>query len=186
MSFLSQPLENVLIRPKRMIGSIAVQVVVDEHAVDHLTITKQPVQQGASITDHAYMEPTTFAHTIYFAAPGITGGVSLAKIYQQLQDLQSSLMPFDIVTPKRTYKNMLFEDLSQSTDKQTENCLAIHASYRQVLFVQISAGSVPRIKQKNPAKTGATTAAGPKSALFQASGNQSLGDIIGKFFGGGG
>ena len=53
MSFLSQPLQTVFIQPKRVIGSatqtIAVQVVVNEIAVDTLTVTKQPVQQGAFI-----------------------------------------------------------------------------------------------------------------------------------------
>ena len=173
MSFLSQPIETVFIKPNRMVGTIAVQTVTEESATDTLTITKQPVQQGAAITDHAYMEPVSFAHTIYFAAPGFTGGTTLAQIYTQLQNLQSSRQPFTIVTPKRTYTSMLMTTLSQTTDKLTENCLAIHASYQQIILVPIFATAVPRINQKNPGSTGATQNAGQKSLLLQ--GSQALG-----------
>jgi hypothetical protein len=167
MSFLSQPVETVFIRPKRSIGTIAVQVVVSEVTNDTLTITKQPVQQGASITDHAYKEPTTFTHTIYFAAPGITGGTSLAQIYQQLLDLQASAQPFDIVTPKRIYHSMLISSLSQTTDKLTENCLAIHATYQQIIIVPVTVAVVPRTNQANPGSTGATQPTGKQSLLLQ-------------------
>lgn len=165
MSFLSQPLQTLLIRPKRKIDSIAVQVVVSEQTTDTLTVTKQPVQQGASITDHAYMEPTVFAHSIYFQDNLST---SLSKIYQQLLALQASAEPFDIVTPKRIYKSMLMTTLSQTTDKLTENCLAIHASYQQVILVPILAAAVPRTLQKNPASTAATQSGGQKSAIRTA------------------
>ena len=180
MSFLSQPLQSIFIRPKRSIGDIAVQVVVSEQATDTLTVTKQPVQQGAAITDHAYMEPTVFSHTIYFAAAGFTGGPSLNEIYKQLLTLQSSAEPFDVVTPKRIYKNMLMVSLGQTTDKLTENCLAIHASYQQVILVPILTAAVPRINQKNPAATGATQSGGQKSVLLKT-----IGSPFSSFFGGG-
>lgn len=180
MSFLSQPLQDVLIRPKRSIGEISIQVVVNEQAIDTLTITKQPVQQGASITDHAYMEPTVFSHTIYFSAPGFTGGTSLNEIYKQLLDLQSSAEPFDVVTPKRIFKDMLMASLTQTTDKLTENCLAIHASYQQVILVPVLASAVPRISQKSPGRTGATQAGGQKSVLLKT-----LGSPFSSFFPGG-
>jgi hypothetical protein len=166
MSFLSQPLQDVLIRPARQIGDIKIQVVVNEQTTDTLTVTKQPVQQGASITDHAYLEPTAFAHTIYFSNNSFTGGTALSKIYEQLRELQASAEPFTIVTPKRIYKDMLMTSLGMTTDKQTENCLAIHAAYQQVILVPVLATTVPRIKQKNPASTGATQNGGNKSALF--------------------
>lgn len=175
MSFLDQPLVQILLKPKRMIGNIAVQVVLSETANDTLTITKQPVQQGASITDHAYKEPTTFNTTIYFKdnltlgqAFSTLGGSStggLARLYQDLIVLQISRVPFDIVTPKRIYKDMLLASISQTTDKNTENCLAVSLSCQQVIIVQVSAVTTPRKAQKNPGRTGATQPSGPKSAL---------------------
>ncbi len=177
MSFLSEPVQNILVINKRYIDSIRVQVVVSEQTTDTLTVTKQPVQQGAAITDHAYMEPTVFAHSIYFQ-DNLT--LSLSKIYQQLLTLQQSANPFNIVTPKRIYRDMLMTTLSQTTDKLTENCLAIHASYQQIILVPLSVAIVPRSVQKTPAKTGGTQSGGPKSAGFVAAGNQSLSDIVSK------
>jgi len=171
LSFLSQPLQDVFIKPKRMIDTIAVQVIVNEATTDTLTITKQPVQQGASIADHAFVNPVAFSHTIYFAAPSITDvGNTLASVYQKLIKLQKSLTTFSIITPKRTYKDMLMTSLGQTTDKLTENCLAIHASYEQVILVPISATTVPRINQRHPNLTAATANTGNKSAFATLAG----------------
>lgn len=169
MSFLSQPLQTIFIKPARMVANIKIQVTVNEQTADTLTITKQPVQQGATITDHAYLEPTAFSHTIYFAAAGVEGlvsGNSLAQIYQQLLTLQANAIPFDIVTPKRIYHNMLMAALTQTTDKLTENCLAIHATYQQVILVPVLATSVQRSKLSNPGSNSPTQNGGAKSALF--------------------
>ncbi len=174
MSFLDQPLQDILLAPSRKIGNINVQVVINENTNDTLTITKQPVQQGASITDHAYKEPTTLNMQIFFQTglSSITGLSSLlsnsnglAQLYQTLLDLQISRVPFDISTPKRIYKNMLLAVISQTTDRTTENCLSINASFQEIIIVNISTVTVPRSRQKNPGATGRTEAAGKKSAL---------------------
>lgn len=163
MSFLSEPISLIPIKPLRKFADITVNVVISEQTSDVLTITKQPVQQGASITDHAYKEPTGFSTAILFR-DNLT--LSLSKIYQNLLDLQNSRIPFDIITPKRIYRNMLIATLSQTTDSKTENCLAITASFQEVIIVTVSTTQVPRIKQKTPASTGKTEKAGKKSALL--------------------
>lgn len=166
MSFLSQPIQNIFIRPARKVGSIALEVVVSENTTDTLTVTKQPVQQGATISDHAFLEPVVFAHAIYFAAPGFTGGKSLTEIYNQLRALQATAEPFAIVTPKRIYNDMLMTTLTLTTDSKTENCLAIHASYQQINRVTISAATVPRINQRTPARTAGTEPTGNKQSIL--------------------
>lgn len=163
MSFLSVPISIFPTKPKRQIGPIQVNVTINETANDVLTITKQPVQQGASITDHAYMEPTVFSAQVLFSDNLLQ---SLSKVYQDLLDLQSSRVPFDIVTPKRIYRNMLISSLGQTTDKSTENCLAISLTCQEVIIVSVTTTQVPRIKQKTPAETGKTENVGKKSALL--------------------
>ena len=162
MSFLSEPLSLFAIRPTRRYGEITANVVVAESTNDTLTITKQPVQQGASITDHAYKEPTTFSTTIYFRD---NPAKSLSKIYQDLLDLQTSREPFDIVTPKRIYRNMLIATLGMTTDKSTENVLKISVAFQEVILVSVSTTTVPRQKQKFPGGTAKTENVGKKSAL---------------------
>src|SRR5271166_378640 len=150
MSFLSQPIQIIAIQPQRTIGGgipgmapIMMQVVVDERTTDTLTITKQPVQQGASITDHSFQEPVVFSSTAYFKdnSQSLLGELNsftspstgLAKIYNTLLNLQGLRTAFNIVTPKRIYNNMLLASLTQTTDKNTENCLAVSMSFQQII-----------------------------------------------------
>lgn len=169
MSFINASTLLSSIFPKnRMIGDIEVDVIISENTNDTLTITKQPVQQGASITDHAYKEPTTLSMSIYFKDNGIFrfgANQSLKEIYQSLIDLQTSRVPFPVATPKRIYSNMLISSLGMTTDKRTENCLAILISFQEVIIVSVSTTQVPRLKQKFPGITGKTEKAGKKSAL---------------------
>lgn len=174
MSFLSVPISIFPVKPLRKIGEIEVHVIINESATDVLTITKQPVQQGASITDHAYMEPTLFNCTILFRD---NLSKSLSKMYQDLLDLQVSRVPFDIVTPKRIYRNMLISTIGQVTDKSTENCLSITLQCQEVIIVSVTTTTVPRIKQKNPGATGKTEDVGKKSALFTL--KQGIGALLG-------
>ena len=162
MSFLSQPI-TLFPSNKRMIAGVSINVVLSESTTDTLTITKQPVQQGASITDHSYMEPTVLSMNVYFAD---NNGETLQSIYQDLLDLQSAREPITVVTLKRTYTSMLVATIGLTTDKNTENTLAIVISFQQVVLVPITTATVPRIRQKNPASTGATDPAGKKSALL--------------------
>lgn len=161
MSFLSQPITLLPKGTQRTIGPITVNVVVDENTTDTLTVTKQPVQQGASINDHAFMEPTIFSHKIFFSA---NLNLSLSKLYQQLLTLQSARTPFTIITPKRIYNNMLMSTLIQHTDKQTENTLSLVCAYTSVILVPIGTLQVSRSNQGNAAKTGQTVPSGKKSA----------------------
>jgi len=164
MGFLVEPITiQSIFGKKRKIGAITVHVILNESATDTLTITKQPVQQGASLTDHSYMEPTVLTMTALFRDNIL---VSLNKIYDDLQSLQKSREPFDVTTPKRIYRNVLFATLTQTTDKATENCLSISASFQEVIIVDVTTTQVPRIRQRNPAETGATAQAGRKSALL--------------------
>lgn len=100
------------------------------------------------------------------AAIGALSGDVLAQTYKKLLDLQSSREPFDISTPKRIYKSMLFQSLALVTDKKTENVLSISATFQQVIIVKVSTTTVSRLLQKVPGVTGATEAAGKKSALL--------------------
>ncbi len=174
MSFLPQPITiQSLFGKDRKIGSITVQVVMQETTDDTLTITKQPVQQGASITDHAYKEPTVFSMSVLFQDNLF---ISLSKLYQNLLDLQNSRVPFDVITPKRIYRNVLISTLRQNTDKNTENILSLNITFQEVIIVSVLTTQVPRIRQRNAAETGATQKAGKKSAL------SSLADGVGALF----
>lgn len=162
MSFLSVPI-SLFPTAARTIADIPLQVVINESTNDTLTITKQPVQQGASIADHAYKEPTTLSMTAYFNDNQTSQ--TLKEIYSDLIELQNSRDPLTIVTPKRIYQSMLIASIGMTTDKTTENCLALILTFQEVIIVSVTTTTVPRRKQKSAAVTGATENAGNKSAL---------------------
>lgn len=168
MSFLVQPQTFFAIGPSRSFAGISGYVTITESATDALEITQQPVQQGAMIADHAFKKPVTFSIQMLFSANLFQ---SLSDIYQNLLKLQTPtppdvLAPFNCVTPKRTYYNMMLASLGQTTDKKTENCLAISATFQEVIIVPVSATIIPRSQLRDPAKNAATQAAGKKSALL--------------------
>lgn len=181
MSFLQQPITiQSIFGKKRLIGDLSVQVIISESTKDVLTITRQPVQTGASITDHAYKEPTSLSmrilqqdNSLVSALLSTFSGNGLAAIYEQFLELQRKRTPFNVVTPKRLYKSMLISDISLTTDKNTENILALDITMQEVILVQIGVAQVSPQSQGNKKVTQKTQGLGKKSAL--AVGAQALG-----------
>ncbi|SPX12793.1 bacteriophage protein [Escherichia coli] len=93
--------------------------VISEKHTDMLEITEHPVEVGAAVADHAYKKPSEVVMEVGFAGGGalldfasnLTAtsllGLSPQQTYQELLDLQESRIPFDVVTGKRLYSNML-------------------------------------------------------------------------------
>lgn len=162
MGFLDAPLSFFSIGPKRSFGGISGYVTIQESATDALEITQQPVQQGASIADHAFKKPVSLSIQMLFS-DNFTQ--SLSDVYQELLTLQSTLEPFNVVTPKRTYYNMLLATMGQTTDKKTENVLSITANFQEVILVPIVTTIVPKSQLKRPASNMGTQNVGQKSAI---------------------
>jgi len=143
----------------RSIGGIIPDVVVEETHTDEIEITQHPVQQGAAISDHSYKKPMTLKMSVMFGKDDIN------ITYKKLLDLQNKNEPMDVVTGKRSYKNMMIKSLSVTTNKDTNSILKVEAELTEVIIVSVTVTNVPaRSKQKNAGKTGATEKAGSKQA----------------------
>jgi len=102
------------------------------------------------------------------AIQGLLSGNSpgqVKDIYQKLLKLQEERIPFDVLTGKRSYVNMLIKSLQLVTDKTTENALVVTAQLQQVILVstrplQISAAVAA---QRFPGSTNAPTNLGTKT-----------------------
>jgi hypothetical protein len=80
------------------------------------------------------------------AAQSILSGNSqdqIKAVYQQLLQLQSDRVPFDVFTGKRAYKQMLIRTLDVVTDETRENVLWVTAACRQVLIAETQTVSIP-------------------------------------------
>ncbi|MCA6219013.1 phage baseplate protein [Photorhabdus antumapuensis] len=165
---------------KRKIGVIVPSVVISETHTDSSNITDHPVQQGVTFSDHAYDSPSEVRMDLGFAGGGslldaidttkvfdISTGLSLGTrprdIYQQLLDLRASHKPFDVVTGKRLYKNMLIKDISVTTDKTSENVLSVVLNLREIVIVETSPNkAAPAENMKNPEDTAPVVNMGAK------------------------
>lgn len=175
MSFLSEPISLFTSRKQRAFAEFTGYIVFDETSTDKVTFTKHPVQQGASISDHAYKEPTELSMRIQFK----DNGVALDELYKSLLDLQASRELVTVYTGKRVFNNMLISSLGNTTDKATENVLAINMTFNEILIVEVTSTKVPpRKSQANPAKTGATEKAGKKQSLL-VKGRDAIGNLLG-------
>lgn len=86
-------------------------------------------------------------------------------IYDRLLSIQTSRIPFDLLTGKRTYRNMMFKSIRVDTNSETENSLIVVAHCREVLIVSTRVISVPASLQENPQKTNPPQNFGPRSLL---------------------
>lgn len=152
-------------RSRRRMADFVAYLTIDESGEDELEITEHPVQEGSEITDHAYKKAPTLNINISFSESDIDNIMTLDETYAAMLELQESRIPFEVVTGKRIYKDMLFKSLRQVTDKGTDNVLSIQAALKHIKVTTVTITSVPpRAKQKNPGKTGATSKAGNKKA----------------------
>lgn len=111
------------------------------------------MEQGANISDHAYRNPCKVV--IRGASSESTYGLPVwdpynATLYNALLALQNAREPFDIVTGKRKYGNMLLEKLTVTTTPDSEHALMVTAECREVIIVRTQVMAVP----PNPAGTG--------------------------------
>jgi hypothetical protein len=165
-----------------------------EDRQDAMQITDHPVEQGVTISDHAYRmpsrlrmrmgwSPSSAASSGNVAIPGIgialptfSGLLGLSSgqgiafvqgVYQQLLSIMAGRPLLTVVTGKRTYYNMLLESVTENTTAQTENSLLVECAFRQIILVSTSTVQTPvnSSAQGNPQQTTPTTNSGPTSTV---------------------
>lgn len=169
-------LSTLFHQQSRKIGLIIPSVVVSEKHSDTLEITEHPVEIGAAVADHAYKRPSEVVMEVGFAGGGslldfvdtssigLSLGLSPQETYQELLNLQNSRVPFDVVTGKRLYSNMLMRALEVNTDRTSENVLSAVITLREVLITQTQQVTVAnKSEMKDGASTSAVSNSGTKA-----------------------
>ena len=177
-------LSTLFQQQSRRIGLIVPSVVISEKHNDTLEITEHPVEVGAAISDHAYRRPSEVVMQVGFSGGGslldfldttsfgLSVGLSPKETYQELLDLQNSRVPFDVVTGKRIYSNMLIRALEVTTDRTSENVLSAVHPLREVI---ITSTTTTQVAVKEDMKLGANTSAVQNSGVkTPAAKNESL------------
>lgn len=116
-----------------LIGPVAVSVVMRETHYSALGITELPIETGAKITDHAYVEPKKI--TLEFA------DANAAATYNALVRFQETRTPFVMVSGLYVYKNMLIRSLSADRDAQFSRVLTGKVELQEVIIVATAQAS---------------------------------------------
>ncbi|EJY5787105.1 hypothetical protein OGO24_003213 [Salmonella enterica] len=176
-------LSTMFHQQSRKIGIIVPDVVISEKHSDTLEITEHPVEKPTSsgagaIADHAYRRPSEVVMEVGFAGGGslldfadtsklgLSLGMSPSETYAKLLDMQRSRVPFDVVTGKRLYSNMLIRALEVTTDKTTENVLSAVLTLREVIITQTqSIKAADKANMAEGVSTSAVISAGQKTTV---------------------
>lgn len=175
-------LSAIFRQQSRRIGILVPSVVVSEKHSDTLEITEHPVEKPTTdsgsgfIADHAYKRPSEVTMECGFAGGGslldlvdtstigLGLGLSPKETYQKLLDIQLSRVPFDVVTGKRKYSNMLIRAIEVTTDKASENVLTCTLTLREVIMTQTQSITVAdKSEMQSGVSTSAMQNAGTKS-----------------------
>lgn len=174
MQIVGDTLSVVSVSNGRQIAGIFPDVTTEEAHQDTLTITEHPIEQGAPITDHAYKNASELTMRVAWSnckqsnERKQTKGVvieTIADAYAYLLNLQASRQPFDVITGKRAYKNMLIKSLSNTTDRRTNETLEIVVGFRQLIIVKTSTAKIEISNQSNPQVTAGTQNTGVKTPI---------------------
>lgn len=149
--------ENLFIRTKKSIGGIELDAVLNETHNNQVRLTKNPVELGADITDHAVIEPkrinivaevsdtplgTAAFGQIVDLITGLFGTSTTQNItrsnaaYNAMVQLMEQREPIEVQTKLRLYQNMVITDLSTTQDKDSSRIVLMTLNLEEVLITE--------------------------------------------------
>lgn len=163
------------------IGGLVFDAVIKADHTSKITATSHPVESGANISDHAFVEPAEISIEVAVSdceiGKGTFGsGTRSLNAFNELLKLQKSRRLMTVVTRFKTYRNMLIMSVSVPDDYTTMNAFKATLMLREIPIVTTRKVSVTaRDCSMQGQKTGSTNsgtvqASAPKqSVLKQAS-----------------
>jgi len=114
------------------IGTLVPDVVIEEVYDDQLQVTEHPVEDGAAVSDHAFLRAKTVDMKIGFADYKQKQIGSSIREYEFLLAIQARRDPMDITTGKRIYRNMLPIGITVTNDQRTKWAVIATVRLREV------------------------------------------------------
>ena len=128
----------------RSIGDMTFDATFSEEHSSELSVTENPIETGALVSDHAFMKPLKVKVVAGVSDiltptgnPEYGEGAGRAQTaFEMLCELQKSAEPFDVQTGLKVYENMVCESIQTAQDSQSASILYFTASLREVLIVE--------------------------------------------------
>ena len=152
-------------------GRIIFDAVFSLSHNSNVMVTEHPVQSGASIADHSFMEQDEVQIEIGMTDTAISvNGPSESRsvnAYAQLYSLMAAREPITLITRLKTYRNMLITSISAPDDYHTMNALKANIYFKQINIVSVSTVKV----QQTVSSSVATAKSGVSSSGSTSSSN---------------
>lgn len=142
--------------------------ILNEDHVQELRSTEHPVQNGAAISDHAYLIPSRVTLEIgvsdamdsYKPGQYSNYGSKSVSVYQTLLYLQRLRVPLVLTTRLNTYQNMLIE-----LNRAHEDVRTLHGLRATISMKQIFMGEVGEVELSGRPNQSISTSPGASGTL---------------------
>ena len=149
--------ENLFIRTEKSIGGIQLDAVISESHVNEVSLTSNPVEFGAEITDNAVIQPKQInivaqvsdtpmglaaLGQIVDLVTGLFGSSTSENItrsnaaYNAVIQLQEEREPIEIQTKLKLYTDMVITKVTTVQDKDTSRIVRMSIDLQQVIITQ--------------------------------------------------
>ena len=149
--------ENLFIRTQKSIGGIQLDAVISDSHVNEVSLTNNPVEFGAEITDNAVVQPkqinilaevsdtplgvAAFGQIVDLVT-GLFGSSTSENItrsnaaYNAVIQLQEEREPIQIQTKLKLYTDMIITKVTTIQDKDTSRIVRMSIDLQQVIITQ--------------------------------------------------
>lgn len=149
--------ENLFIRTQKSIGGIQLDAVISESHTNEVTLTNNPVELGADITDHAIVQPkrvnvlaqvsdtplgaAAFGQIVDLVTGlfGTSTGENITRsnaAYNAMVQLQEAREPIELQTRLKLYTNMIITNIRTQQDKDTSRIVRMNIDLQEVLITE--------------------------------------------------
>lgn len=126
--------------------------ILRESPFHRVGISEVPIESGANITDHAFVEPKRVRMEI---ADG-----NAAATFNELVRIMETRVPFTLVTGLYVYSNMLIASIEADRDAEFSRVLRARIDLQEAIIVETAYTASPA-SQGQPGGKNSTDAAGP-------------------------
>ncbi|MFV0241380.1 MAG: phage baseplate protein [Lacrimispora sphenoides] len=173
---------------KLKIGGLVFDAILKTDHNSKVTATSHPIESGASISDHAFVEPVEISIELAVSDSernrGTFGsGNRSVKAFQELTKLQRSRKLITVVTRFKTYSNMLIMSVSTPDDYITMNAFRAMVILKEIPVVSTHTVSITaratssstQVQKTGSTNSGTKQAAEPKQSILK----QTVGKLLG-------
>jgi hypothetical protein len=143
--------------------------------IEDVIITSHPVQDGASISDNAYIMPARVSLEAKFSdaqqsyqVNQYSGGTTKSvAAYQAFKSIKDKRLPCTLATRLNTYSNILIEGISAHETRDTVYALHLTMRLRQILVAVVATNEVSARPDQNNSNNEGTKAPTPTPQNLQ-------------------